>query len=420
MATVTQKSSQVSPIRLLTQVYHAGKVGLNYLIDRNIELNNLILMDYYTRISPQRWRGLKWLAKSSGNYTSLIKDMPRLPAMRLAGKDWSLIYVGQGQSLMMIEPLFFPDKVSIENLGRISLWNLPAMVKQWSDAGAGLIVQETSQIYQTQVNGRLSFRIPSWVQQVMPLPDSMEAIQNRSGEYRDFRRVIKKFITANFSYSFSTSEADFYHFYHNLYLPFIASRHGKYALVTPYADMLRWFQRGGLILVQGNHRAKRLAGIVTYLAGETAYAIESGFTNDYELWQMGINDYLFWSILDWAVSQGAKQADFGGSFPVRTHGVFTHKRRWGAKVVQRKRIIPYLTCIEGHISPGLEEYINQMGLITEIHGKHYGVLLGKHRPEPTQQEVMELVRTAGRDGLAGIALYRKNSAPEIFPVGDGS
>jgi hypothetical protein len=218
-------------------MYHAGKVGLNYLIDRDIEMNNLILMDYYARTSPQRWKGVKSLVKFTGEYAYFVQDLPRLAAMRLVGKDRSIVYVGRGQSLKMIKPLFFREDVSVEDLGRVPIWSLPKLSEQWSREEVGLIIQETSRAHQGQLKGRVNFRVPSWIQQIVALPETLESIVDLPGIERDLRRVVKRMNAANTTYSFSTSEEEFRHFYDQLYLPFIVSRHGEYAMVTPYDSM---------------------------------------------------------------------------------------------------------------------------------------------------------------------------------------
>jgi hypothetical protein len=295
------------------------------------------------------------------------------------------------------------------------------MSEQWSREGAGLIIQETSRAHHGELKGRLNFRVPSWIQQIVTLPDPIESMMESAEVDRDVRRLLRKMKEIDITSSFSTSETDFHYFYHRLYLPFIVSRHGEYALVTPYEDMLRWFRRGGLIVVHSSEDSRPLAGVVVYLAGKLAYAIESGFVNNQNLWKLGLNPYLYWSILSWAASHGAKQLDLGGSFPVRTHGVFTQKRRWGAKVAPRKRITTSLEFIAGQLSPDLEDHINEIGLITEIQGKNYGLVLNCHHPVPAGQEISNLVRNAVRDGLAGIALLDGNGARRIFDrqtVGD--
>jgi hypothetical protein len=277
-----------------------------------------------------------------------------------------------------------------------------------------MVIRETSQAHKTEANGRLVFRVPAWIQQIVDLPEPIESILFLSNVERDYRRLLKKMQSTDITYSFSASQAEFDYFYHKLYQPFITSRHGEFALVTPYEDMLRWFRRGGMILVHGQEDSRPLAGLVVYLAGQVAYAIESGFVDNHHLWRQGLNPYMYWSFFRWARSQGAKQADLGGSFPVRTHGVFIQKRRWGAKVAMRKRITSSLECTADHLSPELEDHLNLTGLITEIHGKNYGLVFACHQPPPSKEEASRMAKTAGRDGLAGVSIYYKDGSYQMF------
>ncbi len=278
-------------------VYRAGKVGLNYLVDRDIELDNLILMDYYDRSSSPHWQRIKRIARFTGEYAAFIQDVPRLPAMRLSDNRWSIVYAGRGQSLKTIKRLFFNGEVNIEDLGRVPIWKLPQLRDQWASEGAELIIQETSPAHRDNIQGMVSFRVPSWIEQILPLPAYLDEFSHRWGVDRDVIRMVRRIKTTGLVSSFSTSGDDFNQFYHQLYYPFIAKRHGDNAFLTPYRDLLRWFQRGNLIAIYHPESHQLVGGLIAYKAGDVCYAIEEGFIDDPVLWQQGINSFLYWSFL---------------------------------------------------------------------------------------------------------------------------
>jgi hypothetical protein len=167
-----------------------------------------------------------------------------------------------------------------------------------------------------------------------------------------------------------------------------------------------------MLAVQGD---KVLAGTLCYVTNDTCFAVESGVLEaDPQLFQQGINTLLLWYVAVWGQSQGAKVFDMGGSHAWHSHGSFTFKRRWGAKVTRRRRIFPTWIFLAQHLSPELQAQINKLGFISEIDNKFYTILL---EDKPICLELPErqynTSEMAQELGLAGWALISPNNKPVI-------
>ncbi|MEW6405985.1 MAG: hypothetical protein AB1649_29720, partial [Chloroflexota bacterium] len=109
-----------------------------------------------------------------------------------------------------------------------------------------------------------------------------------------------------------------------------------------------------------------------------------------------------------------KVFDMGGTRAWRSNGSFASKQRWGAQVVRRKKIYSTWAFLADNLSPSLQDYINQLGFISEIDGKFYRVLLDTEAapaPETNLQNEFATSVSEGIDGLLVISPGRHQIIP---------
>lgn len=396
----------------LSNLYVQSKVWFNRFLDRLIDQANNVLMDVY---------GLPWtkaqgpyrLARGIGDVSWLLRDFPRLSAYKLVGTHWTIIFVGSEHSLLEINHLFFTqEEVNPEMIGRVALSRLSAQSQQWLAEGVDLVVYELSCVQPRPPYAPITFTVPVWVQQVLDIPESLETLVTG----KRIKGLINRFQKAGYEYRFSQAKADFDHFYYQMYLPFVKKRHDELALVASYQDHWRWFTKGGLILITSGN--KTIAGMICYMAGDICYPIEGGIIEaDQHLWQQGINAFLFWCCILWGREHGAKIFDMGGSHGWFSDGPFTFKRRWGARVIKRRRIHAELTFLAKNLSPSLQNHLNELGLISEIGGKFYGVWLNNCPTTFDQAKIQSNLLAAQGQGLAGSVVITPNTKPIICAAG---
>jgi hypothetical protein len=398
----------------MNQFYKWAKLRLNYCLDRIIDLCDLVLMDTYHLPWSTGESVAKQIARYVGDISWLLRAFPRLPAYKLIGTDWTIIFVGTEASLKEIRALFF-EEARQQVLGRIALWKLSAQTQQWLAEGTDLVVCELGRIYPNRPKAPITFTVPIWIQQVLTIPEPLESLI--AGRKRNhLRHRINRAQKAGFNYRFSQTKADFDLFYFHMYLPFVKSRHGNLALITPYQDQYRrWFTKGGLMLV--THHGKPVAGSSCYIAGNTCYTVEAGILEaDSHLFQQGVNIFRIWSLIVWGHRQGAKTFDMGGTHAWHSNGSFASKQGWGAMVARRKRIFGTWTFLARNLSPALQERINRAGFISEIDGKFYSVLLSTNPTSIAEARAEDELLTAKDQGLDGMAVISADSKPIIYDL----
>jgi hypothetical protein len=358
-------------------------------------------MDYYFLPWPVTQKAVHRLARRIGGVCDFLCLFPRLPAYKLSGEGWTIVFVGSENGRREICHLFFKNGIEQQTLGMVTLWRLSNHTQRWLANDANLVVCELSHFRLWAPCAPVSFVVPRWVNLELVIPEPPNnLIAGR--KKRNLSNRIQRAQKNDFTYCFSHSKADFDHFYHDMYVPFVKSRHGDLTVDTPYPDLLRYFKRGGLILIK--HRDQAVAGSVCYLAGDICYGLESGILKaDPKLWQQGINTFDIWCSIVWGYAQGAKVHDMGASHAWRSNGSLKKKQQWGARVVQHKRICHEWMFLARDLPLSLQEHINCLGFITPIQGKYYSVLLNGGSTAVAEVDIHQQALAAKREGLEGLA-----------------
>ena len=350
------------------------KIKLNYLLDRIIDVCNMVLMDVYRFPWPMAQSIARKVARYIGDFSELLRAFPRLDVYKLVGSNWIIIFVGKFQDLLEIQRLFFPEGATHQEIGRIALWKLPAQTQKWLTEGVDLVVCELGRIHPNRPKAPISFNVPTWIHQVLAIPEPVERLI--AGEkFANKRNTLNKARRAGYNVKFTRYKADFDHFHYHMYRPYLESRHGELALTASYQDQRRrWFERGGLLLVAD--RDKPVAGALCHVAGETCFHIETGVLRaDPQLFKQRIETTIVWYAITWGYAQGAKIFDMGGTRAWCSNGSFASKQHWGAQVIRRRKIYSNWAFLAQNPSPVLQDHINQLGFITEIDGKFYRIFV---------------------------------------------
>lgn len=399
---------------LVFRLYRRGKVWLNYLLDRVIDLCDLFLMDVYRLPWSTAQNTARRIARCVGDIACLLRSFPRLSAYRLEGPQFTIVFVGTDQGLLEIGHLFFPEEeIQPQEIGRIALWRLSRRARQLlSEGRADLVICELSRIHPRRPQAPISFTVPVWVQQSLTIPEPLKSLISGK-RYATERHRLNKARHTGFGYTFSQSRTDFDHFHYHMYLPYVTTRHDGRALTARYEHQWRrWFVKGGVVLV--TQYDKPVAGVLCYIVGDTCFDIERGVLEaDPKLFRQGIETMITWYAIDWAHQHGAKTYNMGGSRGWRSSGSFNSKRRWGARVVRRRRIYRTWTFLGQELCSALQGQLDELGFISEIDGRFYGVMLSSVPASAAEIDVDRELSAARDQGLDGLVVISANCKPVI-------
>ena len=166
---------------------------------------------------------LRWASWCANVGRVAIMDL-RVDVMRFTGSEWAVTYIGDGKSIEALCTILFPDRPKVDELPRIFLWQVPALIQKLAGEG-DLVVCELNEIVHWSPNDlNTSFVVPRWIRQVLEEIDRpMESIL--TSMEKAMRRNVRRLEQQGFSYSFTKSKEDFDNFYYRMYLPYIRLRH---------------------------------------------------------------------------------------------------------------------------------------------------------------------------------------------------
>ena len=356
-------------IRWVYGVYE--KIHIKYLLGRIIYLCDLLLADMYRFPSPVVRNIARWLARHIGDSCAWVRTFPRIPVYKLIGPDYTIAFIGSASSKRELRQLFFDETIEEQQLGKIALWGLSKRIRDWLRQDVDMVIYEhPRRIYPHRFKPAIMFTVPTWVDQTISLPESPKELIPGKRKRTYINRCIKE----SYVNKFSQSENDFDHFYHEIYLPYVTVRYGGRLLETPYDQMKRLFRRGGLLLVTLN--GETVAGNLFYIRNETFFKNDFGLLLEgSKSWKQGASTVLDWFCILWAYEQGIKTFNMGGTRGWQSDGVFWYKSNWRAKVARRSRIYKQWTFMARLLSQSLQDRINEVGFISEINERFYGVHL---------------------------------------------
>ena len=398
----------------LFTLYRKSKIRFNRWMDDIIRRCNVTLLET-EKIRNSYWRFfIQKLVLWIGNFALFLQQIPRSEAFALRGlSGGKVIYVGnQSQIPFLVQDVLAFDEFQVENLGRYNLWLLSAQAEQWLSEGAQLVVIALSPFYRWKFHSAFVIKIPYLIRQVMPLRESLDLLLSRP-KYRNVRQKLNRILREGIQCKFSQKQEDFDLFYHQMYVPYTADRHGELALIGEYKDLWNYFFKGGLLMFYRG--SDPVAGSVVMARGNTGIGTVGGVLDaNQDLLRLGIYTMMIWESAKWAQSQGMSVLDMGAGYALRSNGIFRFKKSFGARVercynrlvVNRMAVHNNWTLLMQSPSPEFLEGINRTGLIVEHRRKFYGLVLENDTQTLKPEILSGKLKDALRDGLAGLAVLK--------------
>jgi len=337
----------------------------------------------------------------------------RLDVLRWTGPDWSVTYIGEGESIEAIRTILFPDPPKLYGNSRAYLWHVPGLIKNQTEAG-DLVVSELNKILQWSFDELTTFfEVPGFIKQV--LDDIDQPLDNiLTSMNQSMRRKIRKLEGQGFTYEFTHNKEDFDFFYYRMYLPYITLRHkGQGMVLDDYESTLKDFLQGGMILIRDGEDP--VCGMLCHMEDDICRALQMGVLDaNFELVKRGINVALWWYMLLWARDQGAKKFDFGSSRAQISDGVFNFKRQWGTRVKLHNGIHTQWSFYAKVLPDKLREYLNELEFITSLDGMCYELMLIDPKEPSGKVDLSTDLQHAAANGLAGLVVISEKGEKQVI------
>ena len=393
-------------------IYRTVKIKINHWMDNVIHfcdrklLSTEKIRNDYLRFCLQR------LAFGTGNLALFIQQLPRSEAYELQSRLGKVIFVGNESGIpYFTQKILVSNDAHIEYLGRYSLGTLPSQTEKWFSEGAQMVAIVLSPFHRQKFHSAFIIEIPYLIRQVMSLQEPLDLLVTTS-KYRGVRKYLKRIRSKGIELRFSKKQEDFDLFYHRMYLPYTADRHGEMAWIKEYDDLWNFFSKGGLIMFYRG--SEPVAGSLVMTRGNVGFGIVGGVLDgNRELLQAGIFTMIMWESGRWAQNQGMEYFDLGTSNPLRSDGVFRFKntfrprveRYYYRKSVNQMSVRNGWTLLMQNPSTEFLQTLEQVGLIVENQKKIYGVALVNGVQEQMPEIYPDKLKDASDDGLSGLAIF---------------
>lgn len=388
-------------LRKIPLAFNPG--AANRLLRTLIRLCDFVLMGVFrlpTRGTQSIARRIaRTVGDSCAGLLARTSNKGLLPVQRLVGPDWTIIFVGSDASKREVRHLFFADSIQEQTLEDVSMWTLARRLPQWLPDSADLVICEIAHSYPRRFNASITFSVPSWIDQTITLPASPSDLLSgrRTGGY------IKRCIKEGYAFEITQSQEKFDYFYYDLHAPYVARRFGERAFPTPYEDLKHLFRHGALLQLTLNQVP--VAGRICYTSKDTLFAADVGVSGDEpDYWKQGGLATLDWYTILWAYDLGVKNVNFDGTRAWHSDGVFEYKRLWGARPARRSRIHTDWTFLADRLSRPLQCRLNEIGFISEIKNRLYGVYVTDTSSTLTKVRLNSRLSAMKKRGLDGLVL----------------
>jgi hypothetical protein len=353
-----------------------------------------------------------------------IKDLGRLVytglgvnVSRWDGSEWSVIYVSDDPTndKMELQHLLFPRSPTETKLGRVFLWQLPALIQRFVSQEC-LVICDVNRLVKWRFQRIHCIRVLPWLRSYLDVSSPVESIIKRMTKHR--RRNVSKVKKQDFEYGVSHDPADLDLFYHKMYIPYINKRYDDRAIIHLYEEQREVFEKRGQLLCvkyQGALIAACLGTLRRY--DKTFSALLLGVDQEHvHAVKQDVIMALYWHVISWAHANHLHIVDFGRTRARLTDGVFEFKRRWGMQFKRDITTYTMWTLIGKNLPLALIRHLNELALIAEVDKEYRCVVFSCGETSLSDKELAQREKSAAHAGLDGLLEVGPKSRPTIYAL----
>jgi hypothetical protein len=262
-----------------------------------------------------------------------LKSLIRRPLLtlyalqgRVGGSHFNTLVADDGTALDYFRCLIYGEQCSVSRKGVIPTLGACRL----SCSSADLVVVAANRML-TEPYRRAGFYIvPRQVDLRLPVTGTPEDVISGlpPSAREDIRRNLRRAQANGYTCEVTRDEAWFDTFYHRMYVPFAAQRHGCQAMVYPYRRVKELFLLGAGMMIRRN--AEPVGGALFCVEDTTFETPFLGIMNgDVALSRDGVCLALYYNAIRLAHELGCSSIDFGYSRPFLSDGALRYKLKWG-------------------------------------------------------------------------------------------
>jgi hypothetical protein len=329
---------------------------------------------------------------------------------RHSGATLRSLYFGSGNNLSYVLGLLYDEYRIDEEHRHLHAWQARNWVEGYRNK-VDLVTADLPWPYHQLLAGRGLLETPAWVDQKLSLPQSWEGVlaQLRSSARGEDLRKIRKH---GLQYRIVRDEDAIRRFYGDMYVPHLTNRFGSAAYIEPEWKVRYCAENGALMEILRD--GEIVAGQVLFGDRESLQLLWAGTSGgEFGQQSQGVFPALYYFGVLHAFERGYHAADYCGSRPLLSDGIFQLKRRWGGHVYDGWSR-DTLFFLPSHLRQANLSFLTRHPLIARSsHGLVGKVLVGAESVQPG--DVARAEQVYSTVGLWAIRLYSLQSpSPEAF------
>jgi len=246
------------------------------------------------------------------------------------GNQIDLLYVGDEISIKyLIYSIFQYNDVVKTSLGRVTTSTLLKIINPKIPKVDLIVFERLNNEKWVPPFGEW-IRTPRSVQMVYQRKsdENIESFEKR--DKKNNRTNFNKVKKAGFYPIQSKSKEDLELFYKRMHLPLVKKKYGELGEIIPLDHYQKLLMSSGLLLFSCLPGGEKVAGVILVPSGKTLYGLIFGVLDaDEQLYQIGALSSIYIFTMEYAIAHNYLRINQGGVIPIKTDGVYIHKKRWG-------------------------------------------------------------------------------------------
>ena len=215
-----------------------------------------------------------------------------------------------------------------------------------------------------------------------------------------------------FSYRISKELRDFDFFYHEMHVPHIQKRFRELAYVESYDVMKDMFLRGFLLFIEEG--SLDVAGVLCEIQNDTLFSRRTGVLHGNEDYiKKGASSAEYYFTVKFALENGLSKVDLLKSRPFLNDGVYSTKRKWGARVFPNHQSNSWVFFFVPKYTRKIISFFEANPVISCKDDKMYGVVGWSNTDPPSEKDHSKFTSQYYAPGLDGLVLIRPGSEKPV-------